>query len=301
MILVIGARSRTGRELVRLLRVAAVPFRILTRSIEPTDGPESVLGNLAKPVTLDRAMAGVDKVFLLCSAAHDEWAWHRNAIDAATRAQVTHLVRSSMLGADAASSARFIRHHGQADEHLRQSGLPYTIVRPNFYMHNVTTGWPPTLDPQGNYYAPAGDARISMLDARDVAAVAVRALTGHGHVGRTYDLTGPEPLSHAEACDKLGDRLGHAVRYVPVDDAAARSAILSAGLNEWFAGALIELYQDYRRSGKDGYAAQVGTTAFDVTGAEPQTLDQALADDLSPNADGDMNPALVPQQTGRWA
>jgi uncharacterized protein YbjT (DUF2867 family) len=224
-------------------------------------------------------MAGVDKVFLLSSAAHDEMAWHRNAIDAALRAGVKHLVRSSIIGADPHSRARFIRHHGKSDEYLRASGVPYTIIRPNFYLHNVTAGWAPTLDPAGNYYAPAGEARISMVDARDVAAVADIALTGGKHVGKTYDVTGPEALSHAAACEKLGERLGRPVRYVPVDDDTARSAMLGASLNAWFADALVELYQDYRRSGENGYAAQVRKTVREITGTAPRTLDQALTDE----------------------
>jgi uncharacterized protein YbjT (DUF2867 family) len=279
VILIIGARSRTGRELVRLLRAKAVPLRILSRSAEPSNEPDGIVGDLAKPATLDRAMSGANQVFLLSSAAHDERAWHQNAIDAAVRAGVAHLVRSSMLGADPASPARFMRHHGQADEHLRESGVPYTIIRPNFFMHNVTAGWPPTLGPEGNYYAPAGDARISMIDARDVAAVAAEALTGAKQAGTTYDVTGPEALSHAEACEKLGERLGRTVRYVPVDDDTARAAMLGAGLNKWFTDALIELYQDYRRSGRDGYASEVQPTVFDVTGTKPRTLDQALVDE----------------------
>lgn len=277
MILVIGAGSRTGQALVPLLRAAAVPLRILTRAGDPVGGPDSVTGDLAEPATLDRAMAGADKVFLMSSAAEDELAWHRNAIGAATRAGVTHLVRSSILGADQASPARFLSDHGQADDQLRASGVPFTILRPNFYMHNVTALWPPTLDPQGNYYAPAADARISMVDARDVAAVAARALTEDGHVGQAYDVTGPEALSHDEACQKLGQRLGRQVRYVPVDDDAARAAMLGAGVGEWLADALIELYQDYRRSGTAGYAARVHDTVLDVTRTKPRTLDQALA------------------------
>jgi hypothetical protein len=87
------------------------------------------------------------------SAAPGELSWHQNAIGAATRAGVAHLVRSSILGADPAAPARFLRDHGQADEQLRASGVPWTILRPNFYMHNVTALWPPTLDGQGNYCA----------------------------------------------------------------------------------------------------------------------------------------------------
>src|ERR1700751_4423953 len=169
MILIIGAGSRTGRALTRLLRETGTPVRLLTRS---APGPDEVAGDLADPVSLDRAMKGADAGFLLSSAAPGELAWHRKAIEAAARAGVGHLVRSSILGADPASPARFIRDHGQADELLRASGVPFTILRPNFYMHNVTELWPPSLDPQGNYYAPAGEARISMVDARDVAAAA---------------------------------------------------------------------------------------------------------------------------------
>ena len=272
MILIIGAGSRTGRELVRLLRVTGTPVRLLTRS---APGPDEVTGDLADPASLDQAMKGADAVFLLSSAAPGELAWHRNASEAAARAGVGHLVRSSILGADPASPARFIRDHGQADELLRASGVPFTILRPNFYMHNVTDLWPPSLDPQGNYYAPAGEARISMVDARAVAADAARVLAGEP-AGQARDVTGPEALSHAEAAGKLAASLGRPVRYVPVDDAAARSGMLAAGMGEWLTDGLVELYQDYRRP--DGYAARVHDTVRDLTGAEPRTLDQALAD-----------------------
>jgi len=283
MILVIGGGSRVGRELTRLLRGRGERLRLLTRSNEADADPDVVVGDLAKPATLDTAMAGVDRVFLLSSPAHDERAWHRNAIEAAARQGVKHLVRSSILGADAHSKARFIRHHGESDDFLRASGVPFTIIRPNFFMHNVTAGWAPTLDPQGNYYAPAGDAAISMVDARDVAEVAFAVLTGRRHAGKTYDVTGPEAVSHAQACQKLGERLGHRVRYVPVDDETARSAMLGAGLPGWLTDALVELYQDYRRSGTDGYAARVHGTVVDITGTEPISLDEAL-DEVQPEA-----------------
>jgi uncharacterized protein YbjT (DUF2867 family) len=145
----------------------------------------------------------------------------------------------------------------------------------------VTTVWPTSIGPDGSYYAPAGAARISMTDARDVAAVAARALQADGHAGKAYDVTGPAALSHGESCEKLAARLGRPVRYVPVDDEAARSAMLGAGLNRWLADALIELYQDYRRSGTDGYAARIHETVQEVTGVPPRTLSQVLADDLA--------------------
>jgi uncharacterized protein YbjT (DUF2867 family) len=279
MILVIGASSRTGRELVRLLREAGQPARNLARPGGPVVGPEAVVGDLGDPAALDRAMTGVSKVFLLSSADPHELAWHRNAIGAAARAGVSLLVRSSILGADPASPARFLADHGRADGFLRDSGVPHVILRPNFYMHNVSALWPPTIGDDGSYYAPAGEALISMTDARDVAAVAARALTEDGHAGKAYDITGPEALSHAEACARLGAALGRPVRYVPIDDATARSAMLGAGLGDWLTDGLIELYQDYRRSATSGYAARVSDAVREITGKPARTLDQALAED----------------------
>lgn len=279
MILVIGGGSRTGRELIRLLNVAGAPVRVMVREGgSAADGADTVPGDLAKPATLEKAMAGADQVFLLGPAHHDEAAWYRNAIDAASRTGIRHLVASSILGAGPGSPARFVRHHGLADAHLRESGVPWTILRPSMYMHNVTSLWPPTIGPDGNYYAPAGDARISAVDARDIAAVAARVLTEDGHAGQAYDLTGPQALTTAECCDLLAEHLGRPVRYVPVDDETARGAMLGAGLQRWMADALIELYQDYRRPGQDGYAARVHDGVQAVTGRPPRTLKQALND-----------------------
>ena len=282
MILVIGGRSRTGQELIRLLDSAGAPVRVLTRSGEPSGGSaETVTADLAKPDTLDLAMKGVTSVFLLCGTAHDEAAWLRNGIDAAARAGVGHVVKSSILGSSSASPARFIRHHGDTDAHLAASGLPYTILRPNMYMHNVTSGWPASIGEDGLYYAPAGDARISAVDARDVAAVAAAVLLSpDGHLGQAYDLTGPAALSTAQCCALLGAHLGRTVTYVPVDDDTAKGAMSGFGLPAWLADALIELYQDYRRSGPDGYASVVSDSVRAITGRSPMTLDQALLADL---------------------
>jgi NAD(P)H dehydrogenase (quinone) len=265
LILVIGGRSRTGQELIRLLTAAGAELRVMTRSED----------------TLDLAMKDVSSVFLLCGTAHDEAAWLRNGIDAAARAGVGHVVKSSILGSSSGSPARFIRHHGDSDAHLAAAGVPYTILRPNMYMHNVTSVWPASIGEDGLYYAPAGDARISAIDARDVAAVAASVLLSpDGHLGQAYDLTGPAALSTAECCALLGAHLGRTVTYVPVDDDAAKGAMTGFGMQKWLVDALIELYQDYRRSGTDGYASAVTDSVQAITGRAPTTLDHALTADL---------------------
>ena len=159
-------------------------------------------------------MAGVEKVFLLSSPHPDAASWHRNAIDAARRTQVQLLVRSSILGADRESpAAEFISAHTDCDRYLEESGLPYVIVRPNLFLQNIPESTIPSIDASGTFYADAGEARISMVDTRDVAAVAAVALTEPGHAGADYDVTGPEALSYDDVAAKLTEALGRRISY----------------------------------------------------------------------------------------
>jgi uncharacterized protein YbjT (DUF2867 family) len=117
-----------------------------------------------------------------------------------------------------------------------------------------------------------------MVDTRDAAAVAASALTGPGHAGACYDVTGPEALSYADVAAKLTAATGRPVSYIDAPDDAVRHALLGAGLNQWFAGALVGLYQDYRRSGTGGYAAQVTDTIQRLTGRPARSLDDLLGE-----------------------
>ncbi len=89
-------------------------------------------------------------------------------------------------------AAEFISAHTTCDRYLEVSGRPYVIVRPNLFLPNIPESGVPSLDASGTFYADAGEARISMVDTRDVAAVACLALTEPGHAGSRYDVTGPE-------------------------------------------------------------------------------------------------------------
>ena len=282
MILVIGGRSKIGAALIVDLLGRGQQVRALVRAGEPTGSvpgaAEAVTGDLADEGSLVTAMAGVEKVFLLSTPHPDAVSWHRHAIDAARRTQVQLLVRSSILGADRESPAEFIGAHTTCDRYLEDSGLPFVIVRPNLFLQNIPESTIPSIDASGTFYADAGEARISMVDTRDVAAVASRALTEPGHAGAHYDVTGPEALSYADVAAKLTSAMGRRISYVAAPDEAVRKALLGAGLTEWFAGALTGLYQDYRRSGTDGYAAQLTGTVQRLTGRPARSLDGLLGE-----------------------
>ena len=282
MILVIGGRSKVGAALIGELLGRGEQVRALVRAGEPAGhratAAEVVTGDLADEGSLVTAMAGVEKVFLLSSPHPDAVGWHRNAIDAARRTQVQLLVRSSILGADRESPAEFISAHTTCDRYLEDSGLPYVIVRPNLFLQNIPESTIPTIDASGTFYADAGEARISMVDTRDVAAVAALALTEPGYAGAHFDVTGPEALSYTDVAAKLTSVLRRRISYVGASDDAVRQALLGAGLTTWFAGALVGLYQDYRRSGTGGYAAQVTETVQRLTGRPARSLDDLLGE-----------------------
>ena len=281
LILVIGGRSKIGAALIAELLGRGEHVRVLVRTGEPVGFPaaaEIVTGDLADERSLVAAMDGAEKVFVLSSPHPDAMTWHRNAIDAARRTAVQLLVRSSILGADRQSAAEFISAHTACDRYLQDSGLPYVIVRPNLFLQNIPQSTIPSIDTSGNFYVDAGEARISMVDTRDVAAVAAVALTEPGHAGAQYDVTGPEALSYADVAAKLTAALGRPIIYIDAPDEAVREALLGAGLNQWFANALVGLYQDYRRSGTDGYAAKVTGTVQRLTGHPARSLDDLLGE-----------------------
>ena len=103
-------------------------------------------------------------------------------------------------------------------------------------------------------------------------------LTSLGHEGKTYDVTGPEAISYEDVATKLSAALGREITYIDAPDDAVRGALSGFGMPQWLVGALVDLYQDYRRSGTDGYAAQVTDTVQQLTGHPPRTLDQLLAE-----------------------
>ena len=282
MILVIGGRSKIGTALISELLGRGQQVRALVRGGESAAtlpaAAEAVTGDLADEGSLVAAMDGVEKVFLLSSPHSQAVSWHRNAIDAARRTQVQLLVRSSILGADRESPAEFISAHTTCDRYLEDSGLPHVIVRPNLFLQNIPESTIPSIDGSGTFYVDAGEARISMVDTRDVAAVAAVALTQPGQAGARYDVTGPEPLSYADVAARLTDAMGRRITYVAAPDDAVRQALVGAGLNEWFANALIGLYREYRRSGADGYAAQVTGTVQRLTVRPARSLDNLLGE-----------------------
>jgi uncharacterized protein YbjT (DUF2867 family) len=274
MILVIGATGTVGSEVVRQLVATGERPRALVRDPATArqrlgDQVEQVVGDLDRPETIAAALAGVDRVFLLTTQSSRQPEWERAVIGAAARTGVGQLVKLSVFRANEQSPLQVARQHGQAERVLAQSGLAATILRPVFFMQNLLA-----MVHDGAIATAAGDGRVAMVDARDIAAVAVATLTGGGHAGKTYTLTGPEALSFYQVASVLSRQTGRPLRHVRVPPDKVRVALQGRGVAAWYADDMAKLHSMLAV----GYEEVVTDDIHRVTGRPPRTLAQSAGD-----------------------
>lgn len=219
------------------------------------------------------ALDGVDRLFLLIPSSSEVEQQQRNFVDAAKRSKVRRLVKVSQLAADEHAAGRFQRYHAAVEKQILKSGIPYTFLRPNLFMQGLLN-CRSTISSEGAFYAPAGDAKVSIVDVRDIASIAARALTEWRHAGKTYDITGPEALTHAEMAQQLSKVVGKQITYVDVSPGAMREALLRFGMPAWQADGLVEDYDHYRL----GEAPAVSSTVRDLTGKDATSFSQVAKD-----------------------
>lgn len=278
MILITGATGNIGAELVKRLSGGRQSVRAFVRSRTHAKtihlpGIELVEGDFAEPKTFTPALENVDRLFLLIPSSAEVEQQQRNFVDAAKRSKVKHIVKLSQLGADEKAPGRFQRYHGAIEKYIAKADLPYTFLRPNLFMQGLLN-FRATISSQGVFYAPAGNAKVSVVDVRDVASVAARVLSESGHEGKTYDITGPQALTHAEMADQLSKAAAKPIKYVDIPADAMRQALLGFGMPAWQADGLIEDYDHYRR----GEAGVVTETVRDVTGSEATSFSEFAKD-----------------------
>jgi uncharacterized protein YbjT (DUF2867 family) len=272
-ILITGGTGTVGSVLLEKLAATDAKVRALVRSQGKAErikasGIEAVIGDLGKPETLPAALNGVEKVFLLTSPTERQAELERNVIAAAKNAGVSHIVKLSAIGAGP-DAPPLIRDHYLIEQEIERAGIPHTHLRPNGFMQNILMT-APTIKEKGLFYGPLGEAKVSYVDARDIAAVAAAVLTGDGHQGKAYEITGPQSLSNKEVAQEFSSVLGKDVQYIDLPLEAMRSSMLGSGLSAWLTDRLIGLYEFYR----DGRAAAVSHVVREVTGQEPITFRQ---------------------------
>lgn len=276
-ILVTGATGNVGSGLVPALQATGVAVRALVRDEDKAtatalheQGVEVVVGDLEDAAAVETAVAGVDKIYLLTWNGPTACYHVKNVVDAAKKTGTPHIVRHSMWGS---ANSRIVQEGNSAEQIVKNSGLPWTILKPTFFMQNLMMA-APTIASDGNIYWDVGEGRISMIDVRDIVDTAVAVLTSRGHAGKSYILTGPEAISLHDAAATLSQVLAQDVRYVSVPTEAAYQSLTGMGFPSWIAQGFGELMAGFSQ----GFASQPTDNVAQLTGHPARSFKTFVCD-----------------------
>ncbi len=281
-ILITGATGKIAQHLIPSLLDQGQPVRAMVRSPDKAatfakQGARTVIASFEDAISLDKAFAGVETLLFLTPPHERASTWASAGLAAAKRAGVKRIVRISALLAGADGPSDNNRQHGRTDDELRASGIASVILRPHFFMQNLLADVP-SLQAQDTLYAAAGNAKLSMIDTRDIADVARSALLSPAWDGNTYDLTGPASVSFHEIAEELSEQLGREIRYMPVSPEALAQSIRDMGLDEWFA----QGYHDYLEAYSRGWGDFTTDAVQAISGKQARTFRQFAREMLVP-------------------
>jgi uncharacterized protein YbjT (DUF2867 family) len=280
MILLTGATGKTGSETAKALAARGVRARALVRSAGKAAalreaGLEIVVGDVADPASVEPALAGVDRLLVLLPNSQQQLELERRLVDLAKKAGVRHVVKMSSMEATADARTPIPQAHWQSEEHIRRSGLAWTMIKPNFFMQNLLAS-ARSISENGSFSWPMGDGRTAMADVRDIGAVTAEVLAGAGHEGMSYEITGPELLTFHQVAERFSEVLGTKITYIPADP-VAYLGILRKALPEWHANAVSELFREIA----EGVSPHVTDTFRRLMGREPISLAQFIRDHIA--------------------
>jgi uncharacterized protein YbjT (DUF2867 family) len=281
-ILITGATGTVGSEVVKQLSAKGENIIVKAAARSATDNTFENLNRVQvvqldydKPDSLAVALKGVDKLFLLTPFQSNMVDLTSNLVSEAKKAKVKYIAKQSVMGADAEPGITPGRLHRQAEKIIEESGIPFTFLRPNFFMQNFVNYYSNLIRSQGAFYTPAGDAKVSFVDVRDIAAVAVKSLINDNQQkGRAYNITGGEALTYGQVAEILSKTVGKKINYVNVTDQDARKGMKDMSMDEWTIKSMIELFEITRA----GYVSEISPIVEQVTGNKPITFSQFAND-----------------------
>ena len=253
---------------MRALQERGLPIRAAAHTAEKgarLAGPntEVVALDFDTPETIAAALRGIDTVALITPPDARQVDWAIQTIDLAKAAGVKRIVRMSVLAAAMEPGIRLGRWHRTVERYLAASGLDWTVVRPGPFMQNFAGMYPRSTE---GFALPVADAPVNHIHVADVALALAAVLTGEGHAGRTYMVTGDQPLTFAAATEVLNEAAGGGPAYRQVSADEARAAFLASGRPAWFVEILLELFAAFGTG-----AVGLRTSTFqDLTGHRPR-------------------------------
>ena len=271
-ILLTGGTGRVGSEVVKELRKRDVAIRVLVRK-EGTplpEGVEAAVGDLLDPVSVQKALDGVDKLYLLNAVTPDELTQGLIAYDLAKKSKLSHIVYHSVFRVEHFKDVPHFASKLAIESALRQFDLPFTIIRPNYFFQNDAS-LKDALTGGGVYPMPLGPEGISAVDIRDIAEATAAALTEDGHHGKTYNLNGPDVLSGPKIASIWSAAVGRSIRYAGHDMDAFEKQTRERGPS-WSAFDIRMMFQGYLER---GFVAEKGDleTLTSLLGHAPRSYE----------------------------
>jgi uncharacterized protein YbjT (DUF2867 family) len=256
-ILVIGGTGHVGSEVIKQLAQRGASVRALVRKQDATtkmpEGVEIIQGDLLDPVSVRKALDGVDKLYLLNAVAPDELTQGLIAYDLAKKQKLKQIVYHSVFKVEKFKDVPHFASKLAIETALREFDLPFTIIRPNYFYQNDAS-LKDVITMAGVYPMPLGAPGVSAVDTRDIAEAAAISLTSKGHLGRTYNLNGPQVLSGAKVASIWSGLLGQEIRY-PGEDLDAFEEQMRKNAPSWSAFDIRMMFQGYLER---GFAAEDG-------------------------------------------
>ncbi|GAB3802334.1 SDR family oxidoreductase [Virgibacillus kimchii] len=278
MILVTGATGQIGKMVVENVLKRGLPVRAFVRDEQALHDInhsklEKAVGTFEDIKSLELAMDGVDRLFLVARDNPDQVAQHENVLKAAERTGVKHIVKLSAYGASEDSPIALMRWHAETEKQLQDANLDWTFLRPHLYMQNVLR-FGEAIAKEGEFSAPMGNDQFSFIDVRDIAEVAAKILRTDGHEGKIYTLTGPFVVSYTEIAEYLSAIRGKSVKYNAVTQEVFYQQHLSKGTPQWRAYDLAYITDAYPGKRKE----RVTNDVYEILGRPARSLDTFFSD-----------------------
>jgi len=258
-ILITGSTGKIGSELLKELVTRKASVRALVRKADASlpPGVEPVVGDLLDPVSFEKALVGIDKLFLLNGVVADELTQGLIAFGLAKKHKLQHIVYNSVFRAEHFKDVPHFASKVAIENAMKEFDVPFTILRPNYFYQNDLT-LKSVLTEFGVYPMPLGTPGLSAVDVRDIAEAAAIVLTTDGHPGKTYNLVGPDVLSGPKVASIWSAALGKTIQY-PGEHMDAFEEQLRTQAPSWAAYDFRMMMQGYLERGFAATAEDVAT------------------------------------------
>ena len=289
-ILVTGATGTVGSEIVKqfvTLSSSSDHNNIIRAAVHSKDKADKFrqYGKAVETITMDYnneetfadALDKVDKIFVLTLPSPNMTDIYSNLVkEIRKHRSINHIVKLSSMTAEIGLETTIGRLHRQGEKIMEESGIPYTFLRPSFFMQNFVKNLGHSIRTQKAYHLPAGDGKLSFIDVRDIAAVSVEILKSYSqrYIGKAYTITGQEALSYGQAAEILSRETNKGISYIDVPEEEARNRMDEKGMNDWLIDVMMESYRFIR----SGHGSHMTNMVENITGRKPITFSQFVKD-----------------------